>query len=105
MVSILHRISGVLLFISLPFIVYGFSLSLQSPQGFSQLQTYTGNLWVQLIGVILIWSIAHHFFAGLRFLLIDIDIGLKLKTARATSWLAIVLGIVIAGYIILRWLL
>ena len=104
-VSILHRISGVLLFISLPFIIYGFSLSLQSPEGFTRIQAYTDNLLVQLLGSIFVWAIAHHFIAGLRFLLLDVDIGLKLKTARATSWLAIVLAVSIAGYIILRWLL
>ncbi len=92
--SIFHRISGVLMFISIPFLIYALSLSLRSPESFEQMRGFFDNLFVRGFALILVYSLAHHFFAGIRFLLLDLDIGLELKTARASALAAILAGLV-----------
>ncbi len=86
-VSIIHRISGVILFLTLPVMIYWFAESLRSAEDFAEAQAFFSSNWMLLAGALLAWALIHHFFAGLRFLLLDIDVGLELKTARATAWL------------------
>lgn len=100
-VSILHRISGALLFF--PFaawVLYLLDTSLRSEQGFQ----YIGNHYLELplvkLGMlVLIWSYCHHFCAGIRYLFLDLDKGVDLKTARLTSWIVIAAGLALtAGF-------
>jgi len=86
-VSIFQRISGLLLFFSIPFSVYLLDLSLQNSTGFQQAQSILQTPFVQLVSLILLWSIVHHLVAGIRFLLIDFDIGLEKKPANLFAWL------------------
>ncbi|HWV16969.1 MAG TPA: succinate dehydrogenase, cytochrome b556 subunit [Rhodocyclaceae bacterium] len=94
-VSILHRISGALLFLALPALIAMFGLSLESPAGFER----AGQLMLQpMIGIPLFglaWAYLHHFCAGIRFLLLDMHIGLDKVGARrsAVAVLAISLGL------------
>lgn len=94
-VSILHRISGALLFLALPALIAMFGLSLESPAGFER----AGQLMRQpMIGIPLfglVWAYLHHFCAGIRFLLLDMHIGLDKEGARrsAVAVLAISLGL------------
>jgi succinate dehydrogenase / fumarate reductase, cytochrome b subunit len=90
-VSILHRISGALLFF--PFtawVLYLLDTSLRSEQGFQYVKTqYLDLIAVKLGLLVLIWAYCHHFCAGIRYLLLDLDKGIELRTARITSWLVI----------------
>lgn len=92
--SIFHRISGVLMFISIPFLIYALSLSLRSPESFAQIYIYLDCVVIKAFALILVYSLAHHFFAGIRFLLLDLDIGLELKTARSSALAVILAGLV-----------
>ena len=103
--SIFHRISGVLLFISIPFLIYAFSLSLRSPESFEQVCTFFDNIIIRAFTLILVYSLAHHFFAGIRFLLLDLDIGLELKAARASALAVIVAGLATTVFVIIGVLL
>ena len=103
-VSILHRISGVLLFLSIPFFIYLLQLSLSNEQGYAEAVALVDNLFVKLILFVLLWALMHHLLAGIRFLLIDVDIGVKIDAARKSAKHAIISGIVsavILGLIIL----
>ncbi len=93
-VSIAHRISGVLLFISIPFVIWLLDRSLQSPQGYAQVISLLDNGLVKLFALLIAWSVAHHLFAGIRFLLLDIDIGIDLETARKSAMIVNALGVV-----------
>jgi succinate dehydrogenase / fumarate reductase cytochrome b subunit len=90
-VSILHRISGALLFF--PFtawVLYLLDTSLGSEQGFQYVKTQYLDLPVVKLGLLLfIWAFCHHFCAGIRYLFLDLDKGIELRTARITSWLVI----------------
>jgi succinate dehydrogenase / fumarate reductase cytochrome b subunit len=88
-VSFAHRITGVLLFLSLPFAVYLLELSIESQDSFSRVQQILQQPLMLLVQMILLWSIAHHFFAGIRFLLIDAEIGVEQPQARTGAWLVI----------------
>jgi succinate dehydrogenase / fumarate reductase cytochrome b subunit len=93
-VSILHRISGVILFLALPVVIYGFAMSLRSAEEYAVIQQALHNPGLKFFLLLLIWALLHHFFAGIRFLLLDLDIGLKLQTARLSAWLVFVLVVV-----------
>ncbi len=91
--SILHRISGVLLFAGIPFFIYLLSLSLRSPESFEQVCNLFENMIVRAFSLILVYALAHHFFAGIRYLLLDLDIGLELKAARASALVVVLAGL------------
>ena len=85
-VSIAHRISGVLMFVSIPVIAYLFALSLESQQGFQQVRAWLASPPALVLTVLLVWSFSHHLLAGIRHLLLDIDVGVERSQARASAW-------------------
>jgi len=84
-VSILHRISGLLLFIALPLLLLMLQYSLRSIETYTQLLAVLAHPLVKLMLLGLLWAFLHHFCAGLRYLAIDLDYGVKLAQARASS--------------------
>lgn len=94
--SIAHRISGVLLFLSLPFLAWLLDLSLQGPAGYDRVIELLQPTWVRLCSVLLAWSVLHHLIAGIRFLLIDIHLGVSMPAARITAWSASIAGVLLA---------
>ena len=85
--SIAHRISGVLLFLILPAAVFLLELSVRSPEGFDQVRAILQAPVVQLLGLVLAWALLHHLLAGIRFLLLDLEIGIEREQARVSAWL------------------
>lgn len=100
-VSILHRVSGALLFLMLPLLLCLWGASLESPQSFSQFKSWVGHPLAKLVLLGLLWAYMHHFCAGIRHLAMDLHKGLELPTARATSYavlgVSIGLTLVIGG--------
>ena len=100
-VSILHRVSGVLLFhVGIPFILYLFQNSLTSELSF---EVYRGAVssWIgKLVLLALIWAFIHHLLAGIRFLLLDLHIAGEREeganTARVVLWASVLLTLVCA---------
>lgn len=84
-VSILHRISGFLLFLLLPFVLYLLDKSLLSEISFEYLKGFASHWFVKLVILALAWAYLHHFVAGIRFLLLDIHVGLAKDSARKSS--------------------
>ncbi len=95
-ISILHRISCLLLFFPLAaWLLYLLDASLGSEQGFERIRSHYLQLPIVKLGlVLLVWAYSHHFCAGIRFLFLDIDKGIDLRTARLTS--ALVLAVSLA---------
>ncbi len=94
-VSFLHRISGLLLFMAIPFSVYLFDLSLQGIAGFDRAASLLAYPVMQLLSLLLLWSLLHHLFAGIRFLLTDLDIGLDKPQAVRSAWAVFVLEVIV----------
>lgn len=94
-VSILHRMSGVLIFLLLPLITYLFCLSILSEQGYLKVIELL-NLWpIQVIKLFLTWGIVHHLIAGCRHLLLDMLIGNDLIVARLTSKTVLIISLIL----------
>ena len=93
-VSILHRISGAVLFLSLPLLLWMFHSSLRSIETYSHLMDILQNPFIKLVCFGLLWAFLHHFCAGIRYLAIDLHFASSLSRARSSSkW---VLGISLA---------
>ena len=84
--SVLHRITGVLLSVSIPAVLWLLQRSLSDPEGYQQVLGLAHSLALRLIGALLLWALLHHLIAGVRFLLLDLKIGIGLRPARAGAW-------------------
>ena len=92
LVSILHRLSGALLFLLLPGVLYMLDASLSSAEGFARLHALLSQPLAKLILLGLIWAYMHHLCAGIRLLFLDLHIGTHLPVARTTSRIVLALG-------------
>jgi succinate dehydrogenase / fumarate reductase cytochrome b subunit len=79
-VSILHRVSGVLMFVLMPFIIWMFDTSISSEISFAKFRSaFNNGLWIfpgfliKLVALAIIWAYLHHFIAGLRHLWMDVS--------------------------------
>jgi len=91
LVSILHRASGLLLFLALPLLLLMLQSSLRSIETYTRLRGMLQYSLSKLILLVLLWAFLHHLCAGIRFLGIDLHYGAKLAQARASSrWVLIV---------------
>lgn len=93
--SFLHRVSGALLFLAIPVLLLSLQQSLSSPGGFDAVRARLANPFVKLFLLVLLWAYLHHFLAGLRFLLLDVHVGVDLPQARITAALALLAGVVL----------
>ncbi|MCB1935065.1 MAG: succinate dehydrogenase, cytochrome b556 subunit [Nitrosomonas sp.] len=85
-VSIMHRITGVLLFFpGIPFMLCGLQMLLESPESFGNLQETFQSPGMKLILVVFAWFCLHHLCAGIRYLALDLHYGIELAQARASS--------------------
>ena len=100
-VSILHRISGALLiFPFLAWLLYLLDASLASEQGFQKIHNEYLQMPLAKIGLLVfVWAYCHHFLAGIRYLLIDLNIGVDLKPARVSAWIVIIGALVLTALI------
>lgn len=103
-VSILHRISGLLLFAATLWLLYMLDRSLASEEGFEAMRRYADLVPVKLALLVLVWSYCHHFCAGIRFLFLDLDKGVDLATSRLTSVLVLVASLALTAWLgVLLW--
>jgi len=91
--SILHRISGAVIFLLLPVLLWLFQSSLTSPETFATFKSVVGNPLVKIVLLGLIWLYMHHFCAGIRYLLLDLHKGVDLASARLSSKIVFVVSI------------
>ena len=98
--SIIHRITGVILFVAVALLLCALDLSLSSEQGFSQLKDILSNPLVKLITWGIVAALLYHLVAGIRHMLMDLGIGESLEGgilgAKVVMAISIVL-IVLAG--------
>jgi succinate dehydrogenase / fumarate reductase cytochrome b subunit len=90
-VSILHRVSGALLFAGLPFAVWVLSASLADEAGFQRMTDWVVHPLSKLFLLLVLWAFAQHWLAGLRHLALDVHWGVDLHRARQSS-LAVLLA-------------
>lgn len=90
-VSILHRISGAVLFVALPLLLFIFDQSLRSIETYTNLTEVLSHPILKLTLLGLMWAFLHHFCAGLRYLAIDLHLLSHISVARTSSkWVMLV---------------
>lgn len=94
-ISIMHRVSGVVLFLMLPLLLWLLQTSLQSPESYDKLHAVVAHPLMKLLLLGLLWGYLHHLFAGVRHLFLDLHIGAELETARASSIVVLAAGIIL----------
>ena len=85
-VSGMHRISGAVLFLSLPLLLWLWHQSLASPERFEAFRSAASHPLMKLVLLGLLWGYLHHFCAGIRHLALDLDVATDLKPARTTAY-------------------
>lgn len=94
--SIGHRISGIVLTIGLPVLVYLLALSVQDQISFDRVVSLLQSVTAKVALVILVWALSHHVLAGIRHLLSDFNIGSPLRQARRSAWFVNLGAVVLA---------
>ena len=95
LVSILHRVSGALLFFPiLPALLYALQVTLGSAEGFARWHDFLGRPMVKIVTLGVVWLYAHHFFAGIRYLLLDVHVGIQKAPARTSALAVLALGLI-----------
>jgi succinate dehydrogenase / fumarate reductase cytochrome b subunit len=88
--SITHRVTGVILFVGIAFMLYAFDLSLASPSGFAEARALIATPFGFFVTWGLLTAVAYHLLAGIKHLLLDWDVGDTLEGARLGAQLVIV---------------
>jgi succinate dehydrogenase / fumarate reductase cytochrome b subunit len=94
-VSILHRISGFVLFLLIPFALWGLNLSLSSPDEFDNIHALLSTPFAKFLIWVSLAAFIYHFVAGIRHLLMDIHIGEELKSGRLSAVLTLIISILL----------
>lgn len=94
--SILHRLSGVILFVSIPIVLCLFGGTLSDAEKFQNYQNFVANPLVKIALIVLLWAFLHHALAGIRFLLLDAHKGIELKSARMSAKIVVIAAVVLA---------
>lgn len=95
LVSIFHRVTGVVMFLFLiPAGLYVLQCTLASEAGFNQWKSLFAHPLVKVIVLGFVWAYMHHLFAGIRYLLLDIHVGIALAPARLSAKIVLALGVI-----------
>lgn len=99
-VSILHRVSGALMFLLLPFIIWMFDTSLTSEYSFARFSAAFGaglgfvpGWFIKLVALALIWAYLHHLIAGLRHLWMDATHAVSKAFGRSSAIVTLALSL------------
>lgn len=102
-VSILHRLSGVILFVAIPCLLYMLDCSLRSEQSFLRLKQWLGAWPVKLLLWLLLSALFYHFIAGVRHLIMDLGWGESLSSGRRSA-LSVICLAVLSAILVGVWL-
>ena len=96
-VSILHRVSGVLMFLLLPFVIWLFDVSLTSEISYERFTStfmagvgFLPGWFMKLVALALIWAYLHHLIAGVRHLWMDMTHSVSLEQGQVSAWATLV---------------
>ena len=103
-VSILHRVSGALMFLLLPFIIWMFDMSVSSEVSFAKFKLafnlglgFVPGWFMKLVALALIWAYLHHLIAGIRHLYMDVQHAVSKEFGRSSALTTLGLSIALTG--------
>ena len=100
--SILHRVSGGILFLLLPFILFLLDKSLMSETSFEHFKGIASHWFVKLVLLGLVWAYLHHFCAGIRHLLMDVHIGVNKQAAHKSTLIVFAISLPLTALVALK---
>ena len=99
-VSILHRISGLLMFLLMPLIIWLFDNSISSEISFAKFSAafnvglgFVPGWFMKLVALALIWAYLHHFIAGMRHLYMDVCHAVSKEFGKSSAIVTLALSI------------
>jgi len=95
LVSIMHRLSGAFLFLLLPLLLWVLQKSLASVVGYQQVISIFQSSVIKIFALLIVWAFFHHACAGVRHLALDANLGLRLKYARVSSRLVLLVSVLL----------
>ena len=103
LVSIFHRITGVAMFLFLiPVVLFVLQGTLGSEAGFNHWKSVFAHPLAKLILLGFVWCYMHHLFAGIRYLLLDVHVGIALEPARTSARIVLAAGVIATGLVGVR---
>lgn len=102
-VSIAHRLSGILVFLLIPCLLWALQLSLVSPEGMAQLKDHLLHPAYKVLLWLLIAGLLFHLFAGIRHLLMDINVGDSKQGGRLGSLIVIAVTLITFVIAFVKW--
>ena len=99
-VSIMHRISGLLMFLLMPLIIWMFDTSISSEISFARFSAafnaglgFVPGWFMKLVALALIWAYLHHFIAGVRHLYMDVQHAVSKEFGKSSAMVTLVLSL------------
>jgi len=99
-ISIFHRLTGVLMFLAIPVSLYLLQLSVESISSYESVVSLMLYPLSRFFILLVTWSFVHHFLTGIRFLLIDIDLFLDKESVRRSAWAVVFVEFVLMAVIV-----
>jgi succinate dehydrogenase / fumarate reductase cytochrome b subunit len=87
------------LVLAIPLAIYLLDLSLSGEEGFEAARQMLGSLPAKFFIFLLCWGLLHHLFAGIRYLALDLDLGVDKPRERMTAWM-VMLGAPLAALVL-----
>ena len=94
LVSIVHRITGLVLALLTPFALWALQASLEGPQRFAEVQATLASGGGRAVLLLGLWLLIQHLYSGIRHLFIDIDAGVELHSARRSGYLTFIASVI-----------
>lgn len=85
LISILHRVTGVLWVLLLPLSLALLQRSVENEVGYAQVRALLGSVPAQLALLLALWLFVQHLFSGVRHLFLDLGVGVSLSSARKSA--------------------
>lgn len=93
--SILHRVSGIIIFVGVAFMLYGLQLSLSGEEGFGRVSELLNGFFAKLIIWGILSALLYHLVAGIKHLFMDMGIGEELESGRLAAKITIVVSVIL----------
>lgn len=98
MASIVHRVSGLVLFLLIPVLLWVLQTSLSSPEGFASV---FDNVFLRFIVWVFVAATGYHFVMGIKHLLADLGMNEEFESGKRAAWISIVIAaiVIVASFV------